>query len=578
MLDVVIRGGEVVDGTGAPRRRADVGIAEGKVVTIGEVDASAHHTIDAEGRIVAPGFVDIHTHYDAQVLWDPYLTPSVLHGVTTVIGGNCGFTIAPLVTSETDYLRKLLARVEGMALESLEAGVDWNWTSTDEFLRKLDDHLAVNAGFMVGHTTIRRLVMGDDATRRVARADELDEMRALLSSGLRAGGLGLSSSWGLSHTDPNGDPVPSRCADRSELLALAEVCGEFEGTSLEFIPSGVSWDEGCEVMGAMSATAGRPLNWNLLRVSDARREEVEEKLLAGTRAAAVGGRVVALTMPMPLVFRYNFRPGWLLSSLPGWSKPMTLPPKYLLALLRDPATRRDLEELAGQAERNRLHSDWANRVIAETFTPETKRYEGRMVRDIALEEGKRPFDALVDIVVADELRTVFTNVPDPTTPADWAAQRDVWRDERALIGASDAGAHLDFLSTFALQTWFLDEVVRKESVIGLEEAVHYFTGAPASLYGLRARGVLGEGSCADVVVFDEATVGSDQVHTRFDMPGGAGRLFAEAIGVDHVLVNGHEVVDHGELLEGKPGRVIRGGVNTVTPSMEPPSGRGGRTN
>ncbi len=568
MLDILIRGGEVVDGSGSPRRRADVGISNGRIVAVGKIDDAACRTIDAEGRIVAPGFIDVHTHYDAQVFWDPYLTPSILHGVTTVIGGNCGFTIAPLVSSEADYLCRLLAKVEGMPLEALQHGLPWDWTTSEEFFDRLDGRLGINAGFMVGHSTMRRVVMGPASTERAATTDELEAMRRLLVAGLEAGGFGFSSSWGGAHNDPDGVPVPSRAADRDELIILASVCRDFEGTALEFIPSGVSWAEGSRLMADMSAAAGRHLNWNLLRVSASMYDDAQEKLEAGSLAKAAGGRVVALTMPKPLLMRYCFRMAFLLDTIPGWAGPMNLPLEDKLALFRDPVRRRELEELSTAPGKQSMHAVWATRRIEETFSPSTKTYEGRVVGDIAAEEGKRPFEVLADIACADDLRTVFTNIPPEPTDADWAAQRAVWRDDRALIGGSDAGAHLDFLSTFNLQTWFLGHVVRDRQVISLEEAVHHFTGAPAALYGLRDRGRLAEGAWADVVVFDERTVGSQREHTRFDLPGGAGRLYADPIGIERVLVNGVEVVADGELDDARPGRLLRSGRDSYTPALD----------
>jgi N-acyl-D-aspartate/D-glutamate deacylase len=565
VLDVVIRGGEVVDGSGASRRRADVGIEGGRVVAVGDDVGAGRRTIDADGLIVAPGFVDIHTHYDAQVFWDPYLTPSVLHGVTSVMSGNCGFTIAPIVEEQADYLRRLLARVEGIPLASLEAGLAWDWTSTEDYFGRLEGNLAINAGFMIGHSAIRRLVMGLESTQRAATSDEVEAMKVLLRRGLAAGGLGFSSSWSTAHTDGAGDPIPSRFADRDELVALSAVCAEFEGTSLEFSPA-LDWDDSAEIMTAMSAAASRPINWNLLVVNTADKEQCEVRLGAGRRAQEAGGRVVALTMPQPFVFRFSFRTGFLLNTIPGWDKPLALPPAELLALLRDPVRRREMEDL-GETSGRRHVIDWANRRIVETFTPATKRYEGRLVADIAADEGKRPFDALIDIVCADDLATVFANIPPQQTSADWELQREVWRTGHALIGGSDAGAHLDLIHTFNLQTWFLDQAVRQAQVIELEEAIHYFTGAPASLYGLRDRGQLREGSWADVVIFDEHTVGSGPVHTRFDLPGGAGRLYAEATGISHVLVNGAEVVDGTQVVDSRPGRLLKSGRDTTTPSL-----------
>jgi N-acyl-D-aspartate/D-glutamate deacylase len=570
MLDLAIRGGEVVDGTGAPRRRADVGIRDGRVVALGRLDEPAHRTIDASDRIVAPGFVDVHTHYDAQVFWDPYLTPSLLHGVTTMVGGNCGFTIAPLVPDAAEYLMRMLARVEGMPLETLENGVPWDWTTTADYYTRIEGRVAPNVGFKVGHSALRRLVMGEEASRRAATDEEIDAMRALLARELESGGLGFSSSWGAVHRDGNGDPVPSRWAEPAELVALAEVCSSFPGTSLEFVPDQYNaWDAGRSVMIAMSVAARRPIDWNLLIVTADMLDDALVRLAAGTEARERGGRLTALTMPITPVQRYSFRSGFGLDTLPGWAKPMALPPSERLAILRDPAGRRELEELAVEPGPKTLvtRSNWDERVIVETFSPATKRYEGRLVADIAAEEGKRPFDALIDIVCADELRTVFSPPAPVDTDADWQARLLVWRDGRALVGGSDAGAHLDFLSTFNVHTWFLEHAVRRHELLPIEEAVWHLTGAPARLYGLRDRGRLTEGAWADAVVFDEHTIGSGPVQSRFDLPAGAARLYADPVGVGNVLVNGVEVAADGAPTGALPGRLLRARRDTETPAL-----------
>src|SRR6185312_2824182 len=246
MLDLLLTGGTVVDGTGSPRRRADVGVKDGRIVAIGTITDEAAQTVDATGKVITPGFIDVHTHFDAQVFWDSALTPSPLHGVTTVIGGNCGFTIAPLSADPSDgeYLMRMLARVEGMPLESLRDGVPWSWTSTGEYLDAVEkSSLGVNAGFMVGHSAIRRVVMGIESTERESTPDELAAMRRLLHEGLDAGGFGFSSSWARTHNDADRRMVPSRYASRDEILALCAVTGEHEGTQLEFIPMVGPFDE-----------------------------------------------------------------------------------------------------------------------------------------------------------------------------------------------------------------------------------------------------------------------------------------------------------------------------------------------
>ena len=353
MLDVVIRGGEVVDGTGAMRVRANVGIASGRVVEIGSVSERGIREIDADGLIVAPGFVDVHTHFDAQAFWDPTLSPSPLHGVTTVMAGNCGFSIAPLKASEADFLKRMLGRVEGMPLESLDAGVPWDWSTTGEYLDRLDGRLAINAGFMVGHSAVRRVVMGEAGSQRPATQDELAAMCSLLRDGLAAGGLGFSTSRSRTHNDASGDPVPSRHADPSEVVALAGVCAEFPGTSLEYIPDAlpVLRDEDVDLMARMSVSGRRPLNWNLLLVNARNRDEVAGKLAASDYAAARGGKVVPLTLPITIPARFSFASGAVLDMIPGWEHAMVLPLDRKLELLRHPERRAELGRLAAEASR-----------------------------------------------------------------------------------------------------------------------------------------------------------------------------------------------------------------------------------
>jgi N-acyl-D-aspartate/D-glutamate deacylase len=569
MLDLVIRGGEVVDGTGTVRARAAVGVSDGRIVEIGAVSERGRREIDAEGRIVAPGFVDVHTHFDAQAFWDPTLSPSPLHGVTTVMAGNCGFTIAPLATSEAEFLKRMLARVEGMPLDSLDAGVPWDWTTTAQYLDRLDGTLAVNAGFMVGHSALRRVVMGEAGSHRAATADELAAMCALLKEGLSAGAIGFSTSRSRTHNDADGNPVPSRVAEADELIALAAVCGQFPGTSLEYIPDAlpVLADADVDLMARMSATARRPLNWNLLLAHAGNREEVAGKLATADYAAARGGKVVPLTMPVNIPVRYSFATGAILDMIPGWEQAMALPVEQKLEMLRDPVRRAELERLAATARGRMTVANWSNKKILETQNPELARYEGRRLTDIAAEEGKSEFDALCDLVCADGLRTLFSRADRPDSPEDWKARVDVWRDGRAVIGASDAGAHLDLLATFNYTTLLIEHAVREHEVLPLEEAIHLLTEVPADLYGLADRGRLAPGARADIIVFEEDAIGSDTITMRYDLPGGAGRLYAGARGIDHVLVNGQDVVTAGEFSEARPGRLLRSGRDTVDPGM-----------
>lgn len=567
MLDCKIVGGTVVDGTGAARRRADVGIKGSRVVAVGEVDEPAARTIDATGLVVTPGFVDLHTHYDAQVLWDPAATPSPFHGVTTIVGGNCGFTIAPLEQAESEYLMTLLARVEGMPLECLVEGPSWDWRSFGEYLGRLDGKLAVNAGFLVGHSAIRRVVMHETSGEE-ASPEQVRAMQRVLHESLEAGGLGFSSSKAPTHNDGEGRPVPSRSATHEELVALAEVVGQHEGTTLELIPTvGAFAEEHMKLMTDMSVAADRPLNWNLLAVSSEQKGDgAARQLSASDHAAARGGRVIALAVADPVQLRLSFRTGFILDALPGWGDTMALPPEEKKAALCDPEVRRKLAAAALSPEAGVFRSiaRWEPMTIAETFAAENEGIAGRTVGEVARERGQEPFDALCDIVVADDLRTGLLPPLAGDDMKSWRMRAEIWRDPRVVIGASDAGAHLDLLATFNYTTSLIGPSVRDRGLLGLEEAVRLITDVPARLYGIKDRGRVAEGWFADLVVLDENRVAPDPVRTRFDMPGGAGRLYGEAQGIEHVLVNGEEIIEGGKLTGSEPGTLLRSGRDTET--------------
>jgi N-acyl-D-aspartate/D-glutamate deacylase len=543
VLDLVIRGGSVVDGTGRPQFTADVGISEGQVVSCGRISEQARREIDADGLVVAPGFVDIHTHYDVQVLWDPALTPSSCYGVTTVIAGNCGFSIAPLSDAARPYVMRMLARVEGMPLDALLNGPEWDWHSTDDYLRRVESAAALNIGFMAGHSTIRRVVMGEDATRREATEDEIGRLARLLRQALADGCLGFSSSLGLAHVDDDGVPVPSRHASSREFAELASVCSEFDNSTLELIPGDTVslTDDQIELMADLSVRANSPLNWNVLRVTA---DTLDDRLLDLRASGRPHSRVVALTMPIPSRARFSFRTAFVLDGLPGWAETMSLPAPARLTALGDPSIRQHLLEQARNAPPGMVAlTDWGSKVILETEDSALRGYEGRLVADIAAEEAKSAFDALLDLVCRDHLATTFGHRPTPLDRSDWEANVAVWRSGAAVIGASDAGAHLDFTLTSDYPAYVLQHAVRHYGVISLEEAIHYMTAVPADLYRLGPRGRITIGGPADIVIFDATTIASGEIRTRFDLPGGHGRLYSEPVGVHHVLVNGSRLGD-----------------------------------
>ncbi len=567
MLDLLIAGGLVVDGTGAPGTRADVGVRDGRIVALGSTDEPARRRIDADGLVVAPGIVDIHTHYDAQVFWDASLTPSSLHGITTVVGGNCGFSVAPLTPEAGPYRMQMLAMVEGMPLESLEQGVPWDWRSFGDYLDRLEGTLAINAGFLVGHSALRRVAMGPAAIGEQATPEHIARMQSLLHESLAAGALGFSSSQATTHNDGDGNPVPSRFATDEELALLCSTVGDHPGTTLEFIPTvGPFGEEHCETMTRMSLAAKRSLNWNVLVVNREFPEMHESQLRASDHAAARGARVVALTLPYDLLIRVNLASGFLFDALPGWAPVVALPLDERIRALSDPGVREKLKKGWAEEPNDLIKSlmNWENFHIAEAFTPEIEPLLERRIGDIARERGRDAFDVMLDIAISEQLRTSFHPLAWQPSDATWRARAELWRDERTVIGASDSGAHLDMMDSFSYAVQVLGPSVRDRQLLSLEEAIHQLTCVPAALYGLRDRGRIAAGAWADLVLFDPVRVGPGQTHTRPDLPAGASRLYAEPEGIEHVLVNGSEIVRGKSLTGERPGRVLRSGQDTRT--------------
>ena len=576
MLDCVIARGTVIDGTGQPGFLADIGIRDGRIVAIGMIDEPARERIDASGRIVCPGFIDVHTHYDAQAFWEPTFSPSCYHGVTTVIGGFCGFSIAPLTAESAGYIKPMLARVEGMPLETLDQALPWDWSSFAEFLGRLDGGIGLNAGFFAGHSAIRRVIMGERAVGEPATPVEIVAMQALLDESLAGGALGFSTTLSPSHVDGDDNPVPSRWAEPAELLALASVVSRHEGTGLELLPD-LAFPPGTpELMADFSIAGNRPVNWNILIVNGdpASAARVERQLAVSDLARARGGEVIALTVPSTPASYMRLTAPTGFHVLPGiWRELGKLPVDARIERMRDPAVRAAMAAAADEL----LHSGTmlANfgrldmLVPTLVIDPVNQAFVGRRLGDIAASEGRPVIDVLLDIAIADRLETIFIPDRGGNDPATWALRGRVWQDDRTLIGASDAGAHLDQIDTFAFSTTVLQKGVREHRVIGLERAIQLMTQRPASYFGLRDRGVITTGGHADLVVFDPATVGRGPTTLRRDLPGDAAafRLYAEAEGIDHVLVNGVVIVSHGSHTGRLPGQVLRSGSDTATVAM-----------
>ncbi|MGW5056459.1 N-acyl-D-amino-acid deacylase family protein [Streptomyces sp. NPDC004096] len=572
MLDHVIRGATVVDGTGAPGFIADVGIRDGRIAAVGTVTGQSRTSEDATGLVLAPGFVDPHTHYDAQLFWDPYATPSLNHGVTTVAAGNCGFTLAPLNPArpgDADYTRRMMSKVEGMSLVALEDGAPWNWHTFGEYLDALEGRIAVNAGFMVGHCALRRYVMGPDAVGGQPTGEQLTAMLRLFHEAMDAGAWGLSTTQSSTHSDGDGRPVASRHAGPAELLALAKAVGEHEGTQIEAIVAGCLdqfSDAEIDLLVEMSATAGRSLNWNVLTIDASVPERVPRQLTASERARKAGGRVVALTMPILTPMNMSLGTFCALNLIPGWGPVLGLPVPERIERLRDPDVRDEMLRRAESKEAGvfRRLASFGRYVIGDTYSPGNEGLTGRVVNDIAAERGQDPFECLVEICASDGLRTVLWPMPTDNDPDSWALRAETWRHEDVLLGGSDAGAHLDRMCGAPYTTRFLGDCLRGRKLVPLEQAVKMLTDDPARLFGLRERGRVREGFHADLVLLDPEHVDAGQATLVHDLPGESPRLDSEAIGVRAVWVNGVVAIRDDEVTGAVPGRVLRSGRDTGT--------------
>lgn len=573
-MDLVIRGAQLVDGTGEAARSADIGIVDGKIVEIGDagsIGAVAGKTVDADGQVLMPGAIDPHTHYDAQILWDPIASPSTEHGVTTIIGGNCGFTVAPIKARDAGYIREMLAKVEGMPLKALEDGVDWNWETFDQYLDRLEGGLGVNAGFLVGHCAIRRYVMGEESVGNAASPEQIADMVELLKAGMSAGGLGFSTTLSKTHSDGDGQPVPSRWATNEEVLALSAAVGEFEGTFLEGIVDGCLdrfSDDEIELFANMSAVAGRPLNWNVLTVDSRETDRVDRQLECSLRARELGGRVVALTMPVQVPMNMSFGSFCALNLIPGWGDILGLPVAERIQKLQDPAVREMMQRQATSNEAGVLRrlADWSNYVIGDVYSDANRELKGKIVKDIAAQRGTSAFDTLIEIVIADNLQTILWPIPIDGDDASWKLRQDTWAREDIMLGGSDAGAHLDRMCGAPYPTRFIGDCINGRQLVSMERAVEMMTSVPADLFGLFDRGRIAVGNRADMVLFDPTTIGASHATMVNDLPGGTARLVAAAKGVHAVWVNGTRVFNEGKPTGHTPGTVLRSGRDTKTVS------------
>ncbi len=532
--ELVIRGGTVVDGTGSPGRRADVAVTGGRVTGVAE-GLRGDRELDAGGCVVAPGFVDIHTHYDAQVLWDPRLTPSCFHGVTTVVTGNCGFSLAPTRPAQRGLLARTLEKVEDMAAAALAEGITWEFESHQEYLAAVGRRgSALNVTAFVGHTALRLFVLGDDAYERAATPEEVATMGEVLRGGLVAGAAGFSSSFSATHLGAGSRPVPSRLADRGELLALLGVLGEV-GRGVFAVSPGT----GCTVddLYDWQPGVGVPFTYGALLSSPTGVHR--ERLAANRDGWARGAQVWPQVTPRPATFVTSMAAPFTFNPNPAFGELGERTPEERRRAYADPRWRErarsgwDAYRQGGQQAI--LVPRWdAYQVATSTARPDL---DGVAVAEAARRLGVPPLDALLDLALAEpdlalRVRCVFANDDEEEVAALLA-------DDRCVLGLSDAGAHFDQICDAPQATDYLGNWVRDRGVVPLEEAVRRLTSLPAGLFGMVDRGVLRPGAWADVTVFDPATVGPGPVRRVRDFPGGTERLTADRPdGVRHVLVNG----------------------------------------
>jgi N-acyl-D-aspartate/D-glutamate deacylase len=556
--DLKITGGTLVDGTGAPGVRGDLGIRDGRLAAVGAAPGSAARTIDATGCVVAPGFVDLHTHYDAQVLWDPLLTISPWHGVTTVVMGNCGFGVAPTRPAHRDLILRTLERVEGMSLACLQAGCgsDWPFETFPQYLDAIERRgFALNVAAFVGHTPVRLYVMGEDATERAATPDEVARMRAIVREAVEAGAIGFASSKAPTHVGYAGKPVPSRVAELDEIQALAGGMAETgRGVMQATVGPGLFFDE----LAGLARTTGRPVTWTALLAGMLGPGSSAMLLERSVELVRQGLPVVPQVSCRPLNFEFDLAEPFPFESLPVFHPVSRADRAGKIRLYRDPEFRARARELFVSDMAGPFHVPWDRAWVS--WCPSDHALEERTLADVGRARGVDPFDAMLDLALASDLQARFRIA---IVNYDEAELAPLLASEHTVLGLSDAGAHASQLCDACFSTHLLGHWVREKGVLPLERAVAMLTSRPALVMGITDRGRLAPGLAADVAVFDPATVGASKLRRVSDLPAGADRLVADATGIAAVVVNGtilrqagETVVDAGGPL---PGRLLRNG-------------------
>jgi N-acyl-D-aspartate/D-glutamate deacylase len=553
----------VVDGSGLPRYRADVGVRHGRIVTIGRIRERAREEIDADGQVVAPGFVDGHTHMDAQVFWDPLGTSSCWHGITTVVMGNCGFTLAPCAASDKHLVLRNLQRAEDIPPQAMEAGIQWRWTTFPEFLDRLEAlPKGINYSGYIGHSALRTYVMGERAFEQAAGEDDLRAMERELRDALRAGAIGFTTSRSPAHETPDGRPVASRVATWDEVRRLVGVMGEMNAGLFELAGEGVDRapnDPGLRDyqvrLRDLAVETGRPITFGVFSRRSA--PDVWRSYMALLdETAAAGGRMFAQVHTRWLSALLSFRTQLPFDHLPVWKDVRALPLDAQRRQLRDPDVRRRLVEAAGGrpdrravgAEARPADYDWI-------FVFDTVEGPHRTVASVARERGAHPAETMIDLALDRDLDLFFLQ---PIANEDQDAALELMRHPRAVATFSDSGAHVSQLMDSSLQTHLLSHWVRARQAFTLEEAVRMLTLVPATHWGFADRGLIREGLAADLVVFDPDTIAAEMPEVVDDLPAGARRLVQRTRGIAATVVNGEVLLRDGKHTGALPGQLLRG--------------------
>jgi N-acyl-D-aspartate/D-glutamate deacylase len=552
--DLLIRNGMVVDGTGFARYRADVAVKDGRIAEIGRIRGAAEKTIDADGLFVGPGIIDLHTHYDAQPFWDRLCTSSIWHGVTTVLTGNCGLTLAPLRPEHREAMLATFCCVEDIPVRSLSSVVPWTWQTFGEFLDAIDIGLGVNMLPLVGHNPLRLSVMDKAAWDRAATADEIAAMQGLLRTALEEGAWGWSTTVSPTHAGPKGEPVPTRLAANEERVALGRTLGEFNRGVIEILPPGAGQPGEADRQHLLDValTSGRPVFF--LGFDASARGYVEA-------ATQQGAQLYNLLRAIPFNPRFTLKKTTYFANLDVWDVVMAKPFEERMALLTNPEKRAELREAAMQRQRRRpgvpgRFIKWKAIIVSKAALEKNRRLEGRTLTDLAEAHGKHVADMMLDLAVEEKLETEF--LLQSRSREEDVELAEYVKTGHAIPSQTDAGAHLNTnFCTAGESSYVLGEWVRERQLLTLEDAIRRFTFQPARILGLPDRGLVREGMVADLMVFDLARIGVKEDEITRDGPNGSPRRVQGAEGVPHVIVGGEPVFDHGKHTGALPGRVLR---------------------